>query len=54
MPAHGYALVEEDRPGRFDPDVAASLGVAAGPDFGRLQDGESVPGADGRRSRPSR
>jgi ribonuclease Z len=47
MPAHGYALVEEDRPGRFDPDVAASLGVAAGPDFGRLQDGESVPGADG-------
>ena len=47
MPAHGYAVVEEDRPGRFDPDVAASLGVEAGPDFGRLQGGESVPGADG-------
>jgi ribonuclease Z len=45
--AHGYALVEDERPGRFDPDRASALGVEAGPDFGRLQDGEEVPGRDG-------
>jgi ribonuclease Z len=40
----GYAIVEEERPGRFDPVKAAQLGVAPGPDFGRLQRGESVDG----------
>jgi ribonuclease Z len=40
--AYGYALVEEPRPGRFDPGRAAALGVDPGPDFGRLQDGEEV------------
>jgi ribonuclease Z len=47
MRAYGYALVEDDRPGRFDPEAAAKLGVRAGPDFGRLQRGEEVPGAEG-------
>lgn len=41
-PSLGYALVEEDRPGRFDEGRARELGVAPGPDFGRLQRGESV------------
>ncbi len=45
--ALGYALAEEQRPGRFDPDAARSLGVAEGPDFGRLQAGEEVPGREG-------
>jgi ribonuclease Z len=45
--AYGYALVEDDRPGRFDPEAAARLGVEAGPDFGRLQRGEEVAGAGG-------
>jgi ribonuclease Z len=45
--AHGYALVEDDRPGRFDPDAAARLGVVAGPAFSALQRGEEVSGADG-------
>ncbi len=45
--ANGYALVEEDRPGRFDPEAAAQLGVAEGPDFARLQRGEEVKGASG-------
>jgi ribonuclease Z len=42
--AYGYAFVEDDRPGRFDADAARRLGVAEGPDFGRLQRGEAVGG----------
>ncbi len=42
--AYGYALIEADRPGRFDAELAAKLGVAPGPDFGRLQRGETVDG----------
>jgi ribonuclease Z len=42
--AFGYAIVEESRPGRFDAELAAELGVAFGPDFGRLQRGETVSG----------
>jgi len=42
--AYGYALVEDPRPGEFDPDAARALGVAPGPDFGRLQRGEPVGG----------
>jgi len=40
--AYGYAFLEDDRPGRFDADAARALGVAEGPDFGRLQRGETV------------
>lgn len=42
--AYGYVLVEDERPGRFDAELASSLGVAFGPDFGRLQRGEMVNG----------
>ena len=42
--ALGYALVEDARPGVFDPDRARELGVTPGPDFGRLQEGETVDG----------
>jgi ribonuclease Z len=42
--AYGYALIEDDRPGRFDAELAAKLGVPPGPDFGRLQRGETVNG----------
>jgi ribonuclease Z len=42
--AFGYSVVEEPRPGRFDAELAADLGVAFGPDFGRLQRGEVVNG----------
>ena len=47
-PAFGYALVEEDRKGRFDPDHARQLGIPEGPLWGRLHRGESVTLADGR------
>ena len=40
----GYALVEEPRPGVFDPERARELGLTPGPDFGRLQRGETVDG----------
>jgi ribonuclease Z len=42
--AFGYALVEDARPGHLDPELAERLGVAPGPDFGRLQRGETVGG----------
>jgi ribonuclease Z len=44
MRAYGYALVEDSRPGRFDPEEAKRLGVSPGPDFKRLQEGETVNG----------
>jgi ribonuclease Z len=42
--AFGYALVEDERPGRFDAELAQARGIAPGPDFGRLQRGEVVNG----------
>ncbi len=45
--ALGYALVEEGRPGRFDPQTAKRLGVEEGPAFAALQRGETVAGALG-------
>jgi ribonuclease Z len=42
--AYGYAITEDDRPGRFDAELAERLGVTPGPDFGRLQRGETVNG----------
>jgi ribonuclease Z len=44
--AYGYVLSEPDRPGRFDAELAAARGVQPGPDFGRLQRGETVNGVD--------
>jgi ribonuclease Z len=43
----GYALVEDERPGRFDVETADALGVPFGPERGRLQRGEAVVLADG-------
>jgi ribonuclease Z len=46
--ALGYALVEHERPGRFDVEVADALGVPSGPERGLLQHGEAVTLPDGR------
>jgi ribonuclease Z len=42
--AYGYVFVEDSRPGHLDAELAANLGVTPGPDFGRLQRGETVAG----------
>jgi ribonuclease Z len=46
--AVGYALVERERPGRFDVEAADALGVPSGPERGTLQAGGSVTLPDGR------
>jgi ribonuclease Z len=48
VPALGYAIVEDERPGRFDVETADALGVPSGPERGLLQRGEPVTLADGR------
>jgi ribonuclease Z len=45
--ACGYALVEVERPGRFDLEAAKRLGVPEGPAFAALQRGEAVSGSGG-------
>jgi ribonuclease Z len=45
--ALGYALVEHERPGRFDPDAAAAARVPEGPAYAALQRGETVEGKAG-------
>jgi ribonuclease Z len=51
--ALGYALVEPERPGRFDVAIADELGVPEGPARGRLQGGETVELDDGRTVTPA-
>lgn len=45
----GYALVENMRFGRFDPEKARALGIPEGPLWGKMQRGEAVELADGRK-----
>ena len=44
----GFALVEKDRLGRFDPDRARELGVPEGPLWGQIHKGQPVTLPDGR------
>lgn len=46
--ALGYALVEEERRGRFNPDLARELGIPEGPLWGQLHRGRAVTLDDGR------
>lgn len=46
--AIGWALVEDIRRGRFNPEHARELGIPEGPLWGRIHRGESVTLEDGR------
>ncbi|UWG49670.1 Ribonuclease Z, beta-lactamase superfamily hydrolase [Halalkaliarchaeum sp. AArc-CO] len=47
--AQGYALIEDDRPGKFNREKAEEeLGIPPGPAYGRLHEGEAVELDDGR------
>jgi ribonuclease Z len=49
----GYAIVEETRKGRFDPEMARSLGIPEGPLWGKIHRGIPVTLDDGRVIEPS-
>jgi ribonuclease Z len=49
----GYALVEHERLGRFNPDRARELGIPEGPLWGELHKGKAVSLADGRTVGPA-
>ncbi|HET8980457.1 MAG TPA: ribonuclease Z [Solirubrobacteraceae bacterium] len=57
-PAFGYVMFEDERPGVFDPETAVRLGLEPGPEFGRVQRGETVRGVSPEQvlgpSRPGR
>ena len=49
----GYALVESERKGRFNPDRARELGIPEGPLWGQIHRGIAVTLDDGRVIEPS-
>jgi ribonuclease Z len=51
-PSFGYALVEAERKGRFNPDRARELGIPEGPLWGRIHRGLAVTLDDGRTIEP--
>ncbi len=51
--AVGYAIIEDDRKGRFNPDQARALGVPEGPLWGEIHRGRPVTLPDGRVVEPS-
>jgi ribonuclease Z len=51
--SYAFAFVEKQRPGKFYPKQAASLGVPAGELWSKLQRGEEVTTANGKIVKPS-
>jgi ribonuclease Z len=45
----GYAVIESERYGKFDPGKARALEIPEGPLWGKLQRGETIELADGRK-----
>lgn len=50
--ALGYALIEDERRGRFDPDLAREMGIPEGPLWGELHRGRAITLGDGRTIEP--
>ena len=53
LPGLAWCLEEKLRAGLFHPERAVGAGVAPGPDFGRLQRGETVTTPEGREVLPA-
>jgi ribonuclease Z len=49
----GYSIVEQDRKGRFNPELARELGVPEGPLWGAIHRGQAVTLDDGRVIEPA-
>lgn len=52
-PGIAYALVEDQRPGKFYPEKAKELGIEPGPMYSRLQQGEEILLSNGTIVKPS-
>lgn len=53
IPGIAYALIEDERPGKFYPEKAKELGIEPGPKYSRLQKGETIELPDGQKIEPS-
>lgn len=51
-PGIAYALVEDERPGKFHPEKAKELGIEPGPKYSLLQKGETIKLPDGTEVEP--
>ena len=51
--ALGFAIVETPRLGRFNPDLARSMGIPEGPLWGQIHKGQEITLPDGRVVHPS-
>jgi ribonuclease Z len=52
-PSIGYVIAEKERRGRFNPELAAQLGIPEGPLWGKIHRGESVTLDNGKVIEPS-
>lgn len=53
IPALGYSIIERNRPGKFYPQKATSLGIPEGRLWGELQNGRTVVSPEGRTVTPT-